>query len=383
MPMLIGRLSVSLVAVALLLSACAPSTAQQPQPTMDPNMPGMDHSQMGQPAQASSGPAQAQATIDPAMPGMDGGQMAGHTMDPVDVSGAPAAAPDARGAQPLEPVLVDGVKEFQLTTSITRWNILPGVEVGGYAYNGQIPGPTIRVTTDDRMRVKLTNNLSEPTTIHWHGLVLPNSQDGAADVTQPPIPPGASFTYEFDVPDTPGTYFYHTHVAGDRQQSLGLYGALLIDDIAAEPIADQEYTLQLGEWRVTDGQTFPAMELEGMFPNYFTINGKSYPATDTINARVGDRILLRFIGSGQFIHPMHVHGGPFEIVGTDGNPVPEGARLKKDTVLVGPGERYDVVWTALEPGSWLIHCHIGHHITNDGIEVDGGGGLTMVINVVE
>jgi FtsP/CotA-like multicopper oxidase with cupredoxin domain len=123
------------------------------------------------------------------------------------------------------------------------------------------------------------------------------------------------------------------------------------------------------------------MNQTGMLPNYFTINGKSYPETETIHIQVGERIRLRFIGSGQFIHPMHVHGGPFEIIATDGNPLPEGARLTKDTVLVGPGERYDVVWEAQAPGSWLIHCHINDHITNNGAEVDGGGGLTMLIEV--
>jgi FtsP/CotA-like multicopper oxidase with cupredoxin domain len=117
------------------------------------------------------------------------------------------------------------------------------------------------------------------------------------------------------------------------------------------------------------------MQVDGMLPNYFTFNGKSYPATETLEAKVGDRILSRLIGSGQFIHPIHIHGGPFEIVATDGNPVPEGARLTKDTVLVGPGERYDVVWTARSPGKWLVHCHINHHVTNDGVEVDGAGGI--------
>jgi manganese oxidase len=192
---------------------------------------------------------------------------------------------------------------------------------------------------------------------------------------------GATYTYEFTIPDSPGTFFYHPHSAGDRQQALGLHGAFIIDVPQAAPGYDQEYTIQLGEWRMTNGETMPAMELAGMLPNFFTINGKAFPATETINAKVGERILVRFIGSGQFIHPMHIHGGPFQIVGTDGYPVPEGARLTKDTVLVGPGERYDVVWEAREPGKWLIHCHIAHHITNDGAEVGGGGGLTMVIDV--
>ena len=116
-----------------------------------------------------------------------------------------------------------------------------------------------------------------------------------------------------------------------------------------------------------------------MLPNYFTINGKSYPATETIKTTVGEPVRLRLVGSGQFIHPIHIHGGPFTIVATDGNPVPAGAQLTKDTVLVGPGERYDVVWTAPKPGRWLLHCHITHHTTNDGAEVEGGGGMTMVI----
>ena len=308
-------------------------------------------------------------------------EMGGHDMSPVDESKAKAALPGARGNQPLTPKIVSGVKEFELTTGIVKWNILPNVAVAAYAYNGQVPGPLIRVASGDQVRVRVKNDLPEPTTVHWHGLILPNSQDGVPDVTQPPIMPGETYTYEYTVPDTPGTYFYHTHYASDRQQALGLYGAFIIDGPAYQPDYDQEYIVELGEWRVVNGQTFPAMDMDGMLPNFFTINGKSYPATETVEANVGDRILFRFIGSGQFIHPMHIHGGPFEIVATDGNPVPQMARLKKDTVLIGPGERYDVVWTAKQPGKWLLHCHINHHITNDGVEEEGGGGLTMIINV--
>lgn len=308
----------------------------------------------------------------------------GHEMGPVDAGDAPAMPPDAQGNQPLEPTIVDGVKEFQLTTGVIRWNILPDVQVSAYAYNQQVPGPLIRVTAGDEVRFNVTNQLPEPTSVHWHGLVLPNEMDGAAGVTQPPIEPGETFTYEFTVPDAPGTYFYHTHFEGDRQQPLGLYGAFIID-AADEPdvMYDHEYLVQLGEWRVVDGETYPAMELDGMLPNYFTINGKAFPETDTIRLKVGETLLVRFIGTGQFIHPMHIHGGPFTIVATDGNPVPQTAQIKKDTVLVGPGERYDVLWSANEPGQWLMHCHINHHITNDGEEIDGAGGLTMIIDVTE
>ncbi len=131
-----------------------------------------------------------------------------------------------------------------------------------------------------------------------------------------------------------------------------------------------------------DGYTFPAMPMEGAMPNFFTINGKAYPSTERITMRVGERLRVRFIGTNSgFIHPMHIHGGPFTIVATDGNPVPLGAQIQKDTVNVGPGERYDVIWTARQPGKWLLHCHINHHITNDNVEVDGGGGLTTIIEV--
>lgn len=324
----------------------------------------------------------AAATPADPMAGMEMGSSQGHDMSPADTTGAPAADPNARGNQPLAFDLVDGVKEFRLTTGVTTWNILPDTTVGAYAYNGQVPGPEIRVFAGDRVRILVTNRLPEPTSVHWHGLAVPNDMDGAAGVTQPPIEPGTTFVYTFTVPDAPGTFFYHTHFAGDRQQPLGLYGAFIVEANGAPSVAfDDEYVLELGEWRVTDGQTFPAMDFDGMLPNYFTINGKSYPATETIRAKVGDRVLLRFIGTGQFIHPMHVHGGPFQIVATDGYPVPEAAQLTKDTVLVGPGERYDVIWTAQTPGKWLVHCHINHHITNNGAEAEGAGGLTMVIAV--
>ncbi len=293
------------------------------------------------------------------------------------------APADARGDKPLEPRIENGVKIFALDVSIIKWNILPYEQVMAYAFNQQVPGPRIRITQGDRVRFNVTNNLPESTSVHWHGMVLPNAMDGAADITQAPIEPGQTYVYEFTAQQS-GTYFYHSHQQSDRQQALGMYGALIIDPAqpVATPAYDLEYTIQLQEWLEREGYTYPAMLMEGALPNYFSINGKAYPSTDTIEMRVGQKILLRFIGSNNnFIHPMHVHGGPFTIVATDGNPVPEAAQLQKDTVNVGPGERYDVIWTALEPGKWLLHCHIPHHMTNNNVEEQGGGGLMMIINV--
>lgn len=314
-------------------------------------------------------------TADQAMSSMD--DMAAVPESEVDAT-APAGA---TGDQPLRPRVVDGVKEFDLTTSVVRWTILDGVEVLAYAFNEQVPGPRLAIDQGDRVRIRVINDLPEPTTVHWHGLDIPNAMDGPVGAAREPIEPGNSYTYEFRVGQS-GTFFYHSHTAADRQQALGLSGALIVAPTAGPDIAvDQDVVVQVQEWTVRDGYTFPAMPMEGLLPNYFTINGRAWPQTATVEAEVGDRIRFRFIGTGAFAHPMHIHGGPFEIVATDGNPVPPAARLTKDTVNVSPGERYDVVWTARRPGTWLLHCHINHHLTNNGAEEDGAGGLTMAIQV--
>ena len=290
---------------------------------------------------------------------------------------------NSRGDQPLEPTMDGDVKVFKLGAAVIEWNILDYERVMAYAFNHQIPGPRIRLTEGDRVRIVVTNHLPEPTTVHWHGLIVPNAMDGPAEITQDPIPPGGSYSYEFTAAQV-GTFFYHSHSNVDRQQALGLYGALIVDpaDEAGTPVADQELVIQLQEWLEREGYTYPAMPMEGLLPNFFTINGKAYPETETVHIRVGQRLLVRFIGSSSaFIHPMHIHGGPFTVIATDGVPIPEAARYEKDTVNVGPGERYDVIWTARGPGTWLLHCHINHHTTNDNVEEHGGGGLMMIIDV--
>ncbi len=290
---------------------------------------------------------------------------------------------DANGDQVLQPRIENGVKVFDLEASIIRWNILPDVAVDAYAYNHQVPGPRLQMTEGDHVRINFHNNLPESTTVHWHGLIVPNEMDGPANITQQPVPPGGSYTYEFTVGQS-GTYFYHSHDHPDRQQALGLYGALLIapKDPSTEVKADLDYTIQLQEWLKREWLTYPAMSMEGAMPNYFTINGKAYPSTDTIPMKVGQTIKIRFIGTNtNFVHPMHIHGGPFEVVAVDGVTLQQSARYQADTVNVGPGQRYDVIWTARKPGKWLVHCHIPHHTANNNVEQHGGGGLMLVLNV--
>ncbi|MDK3161430.1 copper oxidase [Kamptonema cortianum] len=312
-----------------------------------------------------------------AMAGMDMG--GGHAMEPISSEGVPAATENL-GGQPLDYRLEDGVKVFDLRAEPVLWNILDDVTVTAWTYNGTVPGPMIRVTEGDRVRINFTNNLPEPTTIHWHGLNVPNAMDGVPGVTQEAVQPGETFTYEFEARPV-GTFMYHSHADSDVQVSVGLYAPFIIDPAQPEaPAPDVDVTLMFSEWRVVDGLTYPAMPMAGSEPNYFTINGHAFPATETITVQRGQRVRLRLIGIGQFVHPMHLHGMPFEVVAIDGYPVPEGARQMRDTLSVAPGERYDIEFVATELGTWMFHCHILHHVTNDGVEP---GGLALVINVVE
>jgi hypothetical protein len=302
-------------------------------------------------------------------------------VDPRDVVGRYGL--DARGDRELTPEIEDGVKVFNLETSVIRWAILPRIMVDAYAFNSQVPGPRLHFRQGDRVRINVTNRLPETTTVHWHGLILPNVMDGPAHITQDPIENGSLYRYEFTAVQS-GTYLYHTHDHVDRQQSLGLYGAMIIDPREDDPSlrADHEYTLLLQEWLLREGLTYPAMPMDGAMPNYFTINGRAFPATDTIPMRLGETLKVRFVGSNNgFIHPMHIHGGPFRVVAVDGQTLEPSARYDADTINVGPGQRFDVIWKARNPGKWLIHCHIGHHTTNNNVEMQGGGGLMMIINV--
>lgn len=289
-------------------------------------------------------------------------------------------AKDAKGGQLIEFTLDGDTKVFELTAKAVQWPILKDVIATAWTYNGTVPGPMIRVTDGDKVRVILKNDLPQPTTIHWHGIAVPNAMDGIPDVTQKPIEPGETFTYEF-IASPAGTYMYHSHYEGDIQVTAGLYAPFIIDPKEPElSPPDVDVDLMISEMLIKDDQTYAAMPMAGMEPNYFTINGKAYPETETINVKKGQLVRLRLTAIGQFVHPIHLHGVPFKIVATDGHPVPKAAQLTKDTVLVSPGERYDIEFIATETGQWMLHCHILHHTTNDNVEP---GGLMLMINVTE
>jgi FtsP/CotA-like multicopper oxidase with cupredoxin domain len=249
---------------------------------------------------------------------------------------------------------------FDVTASVVQWEVAPGEFVEAFAYNGSVPGPLLRATEGDKIRIVLKNELPEPTVIHVHGPMLPNAMDGVPDVTQPVVNPGQTFAYEFEAKPA-GTFLYHTHHNSMMQKSKGLYGILQIDPKDEVKTYDREYFQVIGE-----------------LGGFFVINGKAFPSTEPMEAKLGERVRIRLVNLGEMVHPMHSHGFATKIVGTDGHPVPEAAQLLKDTVTIGPGERYDLEFVADNAGAWVYHCHILSHVQNKGVEP---GGMISVIKV--
>ena len=271
-----------------------------------------------------------------------------------------------------EPQVIDGVKVFTLDAEPVQWELIPGKTVTAWGYNGQVPGPEIWVNEGDKVRVNFTNKLPVPTTIHWHGIDVPNEMDGVPGVTQDPIAPGQTFTYEF-VAKPSGTFWYHSHFDSARQLDMGLSGAFIIKG-ATEPTYDKEFVQFIDEWiRLQDGRNgWEGVSHAGHNPgeyNWFTINGKSFPATDNMVVKEGDRVRVRLVNAGYQAHPMHLHGKRMLVIAKDGAPLP--APYQADTILIGPGERYDFEFVADDPGQWMFHCHILPHLSNDATEPGG------------
>ncbi|MEU8076243.1 multicopper oxidase domain-containing protein [Catellatospora citrea] len=235
----------------------------------------------------------------------------------------------------------DGTKVFLLCMAPVSWEVKPGDVRPAYAFNGIVPGPTIKVNEGDKVRVVVQNNLPEHSGVHWHGMQLPNDQDGVPHLTQPPIMPGDVYTYQWTAAST-GTHWYHTHMGG-TQVGKGLYGALLVTPTLGDIAADKHYTLEIG-----DGA------------NGFTLNGKSYPATVPLTAKVNQRVHIRLVGTGpEMLHPMHLHGMTFQVVAQDGNKL--ATPYTVDTLTVAVGQTYDIVTQPKTTGTWLLHCHIFSH----------------------
>lgn len=272
-------------------------------------------------------------------------------------------------------VMKNGIKYFELIAEPVEREILEGLIIKGWGYNGSIPGPTIQVYTGDTVNIRVINHLPEATSIHWHGLDVPNEMDGVPDVEpSPKIQPGGYFDYHFKITNLPGTHMYHTHVNSSKQGMMGLEGAFII--IERRPAVDSDYFYMLQEFKVKGlemGEVIPGIydiDPYSMDFNFFAMNGRCFPYVTPINVKLGDNIRIRFGNTMHDAHPMHIHGHQFIITASDGNSI--GNRLVKNTVNVASGETYDVMFKANNPGIWPFHCHIPHHMSNNMTEPFGG-----------
>jgi FtsP/CotA-like multicopper oxidase with cupredoxin domain len=296
-----------------------------------------------------------------------------------------------------------GIREIELETRVVTWELAPGRPIAALGYNGRIPGPEIRVKEGERVRVILTNRLAEATTIHWHGVDVPNLMDGVPSLTQQRVEPGARFVYEFEARPA-GTRWYHTHFEEHRQLDLGLAAPLIIEPATPDPFPfDREYTLVLDDWATGAARPVPPtpegtaggrggmggmmgrmggmMRGGGMMggmmgsahaPAYdtMTINGKAYPATEPLRVERGERVRLRIINaSAEHTHVVRLAGHRLQVTHTDGNPLVQPVDV--DALPIAPSERYDVQVVASRPGAWFLDCLQPGHV--------GAGERTLVV----
>ncbi len=257
--------------------------------------------------------------------------------------------------------MVNGAKEFHLYCRHMRREVLPDLFIDVWGFDDSMPGPTIEVNQGDRVRIWVHNDLPESTGIHWHGLEVPVALDGVPGLTQPPIPPGGAQAYEFTLHQN-GTYFYHSH--DGMQDGMGMVGLFVIHPTAAhEPRVDRDFGLIIQEWAILPGSTIPnTMSMEF---NLFTINGRAAPYITPLVCKLGERVRIRMVNfSGIDHHPMHLHGMTFFVTGTEGGRIQPTAWIPGNTVLIGVAQAREIEFIANNPGDWMLHCHMFHHVMN-------------------
>jgi hypothetical protein len=271
-------------------------------------------------------------------------------------------------AQPIEQYISDGKKPdyYDLIPEGNRveWGMtMPFItkKFKGWGYNGSSPGPTIECTEGDRIRIILKNELPEPTSIHWHGVELPNAMDGATPETHKPVMPGQTFTYEFTLYQS-GTLMYHSGYNIMKQDGYGLQGMLVVHPKKPEHIIDRDIAIFLQQFSLPVGNDNPNLVSNDF--NWFAFNGRSAPFIPAIRVKQGERVRLRFANVIMDSHPIHLHGYVWEEVGTEGGPIQPSARRKGSTINVAAGTTRDVEFVAWNPGLWRIHCHKLHHVIN-------------------
>lgn len=259
---------------------------------------------------------------------------------------------------------MDGnVKVFHLIAEPIRREFAPGFWVNCWGYNGSSPGPTIQAVEGDRVRILVTNHLNEPTSVHWHGIILPNGMDGVAGLTQKAILPGETFKYEFTLKQN-GTFMYHPHSDEMFQIALGMMGFFIIHPkVNEDPHIDRDFAIFLHEWHIPMGAKTP-IPFEMLDFNLFTFNSVLYPKIESLVAKKGDRVRIRFANAMMNSHPIHLHGHEFFVTRRGAQRLPPSAQYTENTINVAPGETREIEFIADNPGDWAFHCHKSHHTMN-------------------
>jgi Putative multicopper oxidases len=271
------------------------------------------------------------------------------------------AATEGSGNQLLEPaeVRADGTKVFDLVAEITKWERAPGDVVDAWTYNGTVPAPSIHLNVGDKAEFRLTNKLPVATDLHLHGLNVENRFDGVAPITQPVIEPGETFVYEYTA-DEVAVAMYHPHFHSQIGMPNGMFGTIFVGQV---PIP---------RGRTVGGEVVPAdVQISQELPMVvndsgvigYSLNGKSFPATEPVVAKTGDWVLFHYFNEGSQIHPMHLHQFDQIVLAKDGYPLD--SPYVADVVNVAPGERYSVLVKLDKPGTWIWHCHILPHVENE------------------
>lgn len=261
--------------------------------------------------------------------------------------------------------IVDGAKVFHLVVSEVDHEFAPGLRAKCWGYDGRVAQTTIEAVEGERVRIYVTNKLPAPTTVHWHGIYLPNGMDGVSGLTQRPIPPGETFKYEWTLRQS-GTFMYHSHHDAMVQEGMGLIGMFVIHPRSPAPEyrVDRDFALLLSEFRLDPG-TYRPNPLEDVSFNVLTVNGRVFPASEPLVARKGDRVRVRIGNLSQMSHhPIHLHGHRFKVTATDGERIPVSAQWPETTVLVAVGQTREIEFVADAPGDWAMHCHMTHHMMN-------------------
>jgi hypothetical protein len=254
-------------------------------------------------------------------------------------------------------------KEFHLVAEPVVREIAPGMIVNLWGYNGQAPGPTIEAVEGDKIRVFVTNKLPEHTTVHWHGMLVPNGMDGVGGLTQPHIPVGKTFAYEFQLKKS-GTFMYHPHSDEMVQMAMGMMGMVVVHprDPALHR-ADRDFVFIMSSYDVKPGGALPNVAEMTDF-NMWTWNSRVFPGIDVMPVRLGDRVRIRMGNLTMTSHPIHLHGHDFRVTMTDGGWIPETAQIPEATTDVPVGAVRALEFVADAPGDWAFHCHKSHHTMN-------------------